>query len=696
MSPTPRKHSNNTHSPPSPNTRTAAAAAAAATPPPSMILKQGALRKLRGGMTGRFVTSSKIQHARNSNKKFSSKWVTRQLVLHSPNVLSYYKIDHHEDDDTPRGTLTLSSRIYLEMRMNVARNHYFLYVCMKHHERWIFSCKDLTELEMWYNALLPLCCGGGSRIKEGVAVMDEEEEEVVVEEEEEEEMGAQQAVPGRIRMYLSNVGNVDGNVNDTRARALNRTPSMQAKDAEEQCKKLRRQVLSLQSQIQSTVHYDAISPNVSLLYCILWNVLFCMIIGKDRLNALLQSQSIHDLYDFAENDCIYSIALLFTMNLLGGMMMRDRGTLRRRKRFLRKKKKSIFLHSSSNSDDHTRATSMTMRRMRDERIPAGTETIQRAPVDKMLYPEIQALKDQYGEQSLEFIRAVANQCNRGVVGYPNSIGTQEEEEKIMQTYWNVDPSKFKLRIGPNYKKYKKKNISGPALYDLIALDIVNTDGAIMNVDETFSVPHVKGMTDVNTGNEFVPPLLVVNIMIPRDPPAFRVDKENSTKGDFCMAILYLGITEQTLNDLRSNSQNASPAVRLFSEWCKRGDNDPDFRTRLKMIVNIDGIEDLGIPSFLKKYNGKPSLVKKHIGSLTHRTTRDGLRYSEININLRNWRYVSRKGVYSAIPFIARSKFSLGLTIEGRDDDELPEVLLGGCHIMNFDFVEAPLKEVAKS
>jgi len=694
MSPIPRKNSTNTHgtnSPPnnhSPNTRTGAAAG---DHPPSMILKQGALRKLRGGMTGRFVTSSKIQHTRNSNKKLSSKWVRRQLVLHSPNVLSYYKIDHHEDDDTPRGTLTLSSRIYLEMRMNVARSHYFLYVCMKHHERWIFSCKDLTELEMWYNALLPHCCGGGS-LKEEEEVVEEEGGEVV----EEEEMGAQQAVPGRIRMYLSNVVNVDGNVNDTSARVLNRTPSMQAKDAKEQCKELRRQILSLQSQIQSTVHYDAVSPNVSLLYCILWNVLFCMVIGKDRLNALLQSQSIPYLYDYAENDCIFSIALLFTMNLLGGMMMRNRGTLRRRKRFFRKKKKSILPHPSSKSDDHTCVTSMSMKRMRDERIPAGTETIQRAPVDKILYPEIQALKDQHGEQSLEFIRAVANQCNRGIVGYPNSCGTQEEEEKIMQTYWNVDPSQFKLRIGPNYKKYKKKDVSGPALYDLIALDIVNTDGAIMNVDETFSVPHVKGMTDVNTGNEFVPPLFVVNIMIPRDPPAFRVDKENPTKGDYCMAILYLGITEQTLNELRNNLQNASPAVRLFSEWCKRGDNDPDFRTRLKMIINVDGIEDLGIPSFLTKYNGKPSLIKKHIGSLTQRTTRDGLRYSEMNINLRNWRYVSRKGVYSAIPFIARSKFSLGLTIEGRDDDELPEVLLGGCHVMNFDFVEAPLKEVAKS
>jgi len=185
----------------------------------------------------------------------------------------------------------------------------------------------------------------------------------------------------------------------------------------------------------------------------------------------------------------------------------------------------------------------------------------------------------------------------------------------------------------------------------VALDIAIFDGVIMNVDETFSVPHVNGMTDVNIGNEFVPPLFVANIMIPRDPPAFRVDKENRTKDDYGIAILYLGITEQTLNELRNNLQDASPAVRLFSEWCKRGDNDLDFGIRLKIIINIDGIEDLGIPSLLTKYNGKSNFVKKHIGSLTQRAIRDGLRYSEMNINLRKWRYVSRKGVYSATPFI---------------------------------------------
>jgi len=311
-----------------------------------------------------------------------------------------------------------------------------------------------------------------------------------------------------------------------------------------------------------------------------------------------------------------------------------------------------------------------------DKLPAGKKTVERAPINAELNPELSNLAKTHGLTSTSFIRAAAS-----------SVGNVENCIPQSQTYWNINPSSFNVRT-KGYKRHKKKAPSSPALYDLIAMDITRSDELLMDVSEKFDIPD-DFVKDRETGLDYVPSLFVVNALVPLDEPQmFGNASKKDRKEERVMAILYLGITEYTLEQLK-DLDNASPAVKIFAEFCRRGDDDPEFRNRLKIMVLADSLEEMKLPGFLAKFNGKPCLINKKTGTFTQRrTAHSGLKYAEMNINLNAWRFVSRKGIHAVLPFICKAKFQLAITIEGREDDELPEILLGGCRMFDFDFRQA--------
>jgi hypothetical protein len=250
------------------------------------------------------------------------------------------------------------------------------------------------------------------------------------------------------------------------------------------------------------------------------------------------------------------------------------------------------------------------------------------------------------------------------------------------SYRQTDASFFNLRVGPNYKRNKQKAPSGPALYDLYSMDFLHDRTALKNVSsDKFRIPTtIPGITDVSTGHAHIPPMLVINTWIPRKEPS--VFAKNSDGDTYSIPMVFV-LSKDTLEQLR-DIHSASPGVKLLSEWCRRAETEPDFRGRFKCMGQIEDIETTSIPKFIHGYNGKPALVTKS-GTFTRHNN-----YIEFTINANHWAFLARKGLHSLMPYFQDFIFNVGFTIEARHDEEMPEVLLGGCRIMNLDPEKAVL------
>jgi hypothetical protein len=78
----------------------------------------------------------------------------------------------------------------------------------------------------------------------------------------------------------------------------------------------------------------------------------------------------------------------------------------------------------------------------------------------------------------------------------------------------------------------------------------------------------------------VPPIFVIQIQIPSDPPAsFFVNVED---GPGWAILMYYRISEAACIEMK-NMSTASPAVQLFAEWCEKAPVDAAWRGRFKVL-----------------------------------------------------------------------------------------------------------------
>jgi hypothetical protein len=194
---------------------------------------------------------------------------------------------------------------------------------------------------------------------------------------------------------------------------------------------------------------------------------------------------------------------------------------------------------------------------------------------------------------------------------------------------------FRVRIGPNYKRTGAKAPSAKALFEIAGVDVFRCSSKIDNIASMVELPdisHIEAMG--GTRNPHVPPIFVVNMQIPTDPPSIF---GNPPDGEGVHVVMYFRITPETcamLHDLGS----APPAVQLFSEYCRLGPTSDTVRGRFKAIAYVDNMADFDFPSFIVSYNAKPALITK-TGTLVR-----GENYLEMDINVHKFNALSRKGL----------------------------------------------------
>lgn len=180
--------------------------------------------------------------------------------------------------------------------------------------------------------------------------------------------------------------------------------------------------------------------------------------------------------------------------------------------------------------------------------------------------------------------------------------------------------------------------------------------------QRFVLPETLGR---ETHCAHVPPLFIVQLQIPSEPP--RSLFTSSDNGPGWALVMYFRVTEETCRELADLS-TASPAVRLFAEWCRLAPTDAAMRGRFKVINQCSNMEQLGFSSVLVSYNGKPVLIRR-TGSLFR-----GENYLEFNVHVHKFDTFAKQGIYQISSLCGNMAMQVGFVIEGRDDSELPETL----------------------
>jgi len=239
------------------------------------------------------------------------------------------------------------------------------------------------------------------------------------------------------------------------------------------------------------------------------------------------------------------------------------------------------------------------------------------------------------------------------------------------TWCKADFRQFNVRIGPDYNRYKKKAPSAAPIYEPFAVDVFCTK---LRADHCcsrfeFADPNSSSPLNVDTHNKFVPPVFVIQIQIPSDPPSGYFT--SSDDGPGWAILMYYRITPDAVEQLKDLS-TASPAVKLFAEWCEKCTEDPLWRGRFKVINSCTNLDELGIPSAISAYNAKPIMIRR-TGSIS-RGTNDGIKYMEMDIHVHKFATLAKQSIHYISSRCGQMFMQIGFVIEGVSDPELPETL----------------------
>jgi len=250
----------------------------------------------------------------------------------------------------------------------------------------------------------------------------------------------------------------------------------------------------------------------------------------------------------------------------------------------------------------------------------------------------------------------------------------------------ANPKNMMIR-SHNYKKDKIKVPSPGELYKCVHVDIFESRTRFPDMANRVELPTVE-FTDDGPKTWNAPDTFVVSIAIPTDPPKLYSSTENG--GGYTITI-YFAMHQDTRDILKrvtadgynpktekTDDPNKSKvnAVRLLDEWCRRAPTDDAFCARFKVVPNAQNLKEIGLPSWIAKYNGKPFLIKRpgQTGFLYRHPDKSCI---EFDISLHPFPYLAKQGIcFMKDSYFKKVLVTFGFLIEGRAEDELPECLIG--------------------
>ena len=240
-----------------------------------------------------------------------------------------------------------------------------------------------------------------------------------------------------------------------------------------------------------------------------------------------------------------------------------------------------------------------------------------------------------------------------------------------------------------YLLTKEKVPSPGELYECVNVDIFESPQRYPDMAKRVTLPQVKFLgDDAGPKTWHSPDIFIVSVALPTDSPKMR----SSNDGGGYTITMYFKMRQETRDILRRvTAENYDPltepepedmqkskvnAVKLFEAWCHRAPTDPAFQSRFKLVPNAQNLKEIGMPSWISKYNGKPVLIKRP-GQTGFLFSHPELSCVEFDISLHPFPYLAKQAIcYMKNEFFKKVVVTFGFVIEGRADDELPECLIG--------------------
>ncbi len=260
--------------------------------------------------------------------------------------------------------------------------------------------------------------------------------------------------------------------------------------------------------------------------------------------------------------------------------------------------------------------------------------------------------------------------------------------------WSTHPPEDVQIRSHGYSKTKKKVPSPFSLYEVMNVEYLDSKMRIPEMATKVVLPKVTfdGDDSLEGGIRWKSPdTFVISVAVPTEEPSFTRATDDGY--GFTLTIYYKmkketrdilkKITAPGYNHAVDSSENhldiqkrVTNGVRLWEEWCQRAQTDADWQARFKFIPNVLNPNEVGLPSWIAKYCGKPVLIKRK-GVTGFLSTHPDINAFEFDISLHPFPYLAKKAMaYLKSSVFKKAIASFAFVIEARSDDELPEILIG--------------------
>lgn len=268
-------------------------------------------------------------------------------------------------------------------------------------------------------------------------------------------------------------------------------------------------------------------------------------------------------------------------------------------------------------------------------------------------------------------------------------GVAKNDDHERHSWYQLAGQSCQVRL-PDYQKKGEKGPSDPPIYDVVMMDTFTCKQKVKNIGRKVRLP--ERFFQSRRGLP-LPACFIVNWMIPDYAPANPVWGKAQDDGEGQSLVYYMVLSDKTVEELKRPPAEWSPALKLlkrFVEGKDEGDGKSPPRQRFKIITRLCNLSQCDLNAATRKlitqYNEKPFLARTTISLDTQPDC------FEVNIDVHNFGYMARVGLSGVRGMLQNMVFDVGFVIQGDDDSELPETLLGcarTAHLRLADAVPAP-------